>query len=82
MKQEQWFKYFFVTFNNGKVVKVDACPGADIYYCVRDIVIFLRKHKIDDEFVLRFNDKKLRISRLSSPNDVVNEYFGKNEQGL
>lgn len=82
MKTEQWFENFFVTYNNGKVVKVDACPGSYIGYCARDIIKFLKRHNIDSEFILRFNDKKLRISRFSKVKDILKEYFGTKELGL
>ena len=82
MKTEQWFENFFVTYNNGKVVKVDACAGAYIGYCARDIIKFLKRNNIDSEFILRFNDKKLRISRFSKVKDILKEYFGTNELGL
>ncbi|MBQ7798840.1 MAG: hypothetical protein IJ458_00615 [Clostridia bacterium] len=82
MKTEQWFENFFVTYNNGKVVKVDACPGACIGHCARDVIKFLKRNNIDSEFILRFNDKKLKISRFSKVEDILKEYSGTKELGL
>ena len=82
MKTEQSFGDFIVIYNNGKVVKLEPTAGADISDCVRGIIGFLRKHNIDGEFVLRFNGKKLRISRLTNPNELVNEFWERKELGL
>ena len=82
MKTEQHFEDFIAIYNNGKVVKFEPTSWADISGCVRGIIRFLRKNKIDGEFVLRFNGKKLRMSRLSNPNELVNEYWGRKEFGL
>ena len=82
MKTEQWFENFFVTYNNGKVVKVDSTPGSYIGHCARDIIKFLKRNNIDSEFILRFNDKKLKISRFSKVEDILKEYSGTKELGL
>lgn len=80
MKQERWCGEFIVIYNNGKVVKFEPTAGADIYDCVKDIISFLRKHNVEGEFVLKFNDKKLNISKSSFVKEVVNQYFGRDKQ--
>ena len=85
MKKKEWqqgFRYFIVTYSEGRVVRFDARPGVHLSSCVISMVEFLRTSNIDDEYVLHFNDDELKISRFSKSKDVVNQYWeSKRSQG-
>jgi len=80
--EEKLFKYFFITYDNCEVVKIEPVPGVHVYKCVVAVIDFLRRYKIDGEFVLRFNDKDLLVSQKSLPEDVVKQYWQTKEHVL
>ena len=81
-KKEIWYKNFIVYMEDGEIVRFEATKGVHVYDCAGDIIRFLHTRGLDEEYILVFNDKKLKISRFSSAISVANEFFGKKELGL
>ena len=66
----------------GNIVNFEASCGGDIDDCVRDVIKFLRMKNLDNEYILEFNDEKLKVTRFSKVKDIVNEYGEKGKLGL
>ncbi len=79
--KEIWYKNF-VYMQDDKIVKFEATKGTHIFDAVESVILFLRYRNIDGEYDLMFNDKCLKLNKLSITNDIVSEFFGNNEQVL
>ena len=83
MKEEIRYRNIRVYVDRkGNVVNFEPTSGGDISDCVRDVIRFLHIKKLDNEYILKFNGKKMKISRFSNANDIVNEYCGIKQLGL
>ena len=64
----------------GDIKIFEAAAGAWINYTVRDVLNYLWLYHIDGQFILLFNDIKLKVSAFMSENKIVKEYFNKLEK--
>ncbi len=76
MKTGIWYTYFIlIKDRKNNIINFEARPGADIYDVAKEIINFLTIIDKEKSYILKFNDKKLSISKYVTAKDVVNEYF-------
>ncbi|MBR2969694.1 MAG: hypothetical protein IKC49_01405 [Clostridia bacterium] len=80
MKKEIWHKHFIeVVDRKGNIVCFEATPGEDISVFVKSVINYLKYKNINGEYTIKFNYKRIKVSRNSIPAMIVNEYLGKFE---
>ena len=62
----------------GFIVNFEAVKGAQINAVAWDIIRYLTIREDKNEYALIFNDKELKISWLSSPPEIAEQYFTSN----
>lgn len=78
MKKEIWHKHFIeVVDRKGNIICFEAHAGEDISTFVKSVINYLKFKNINGEYIIKFNYKKIKVTKSSIPAMIVNQYLGK-----